>query len=110
MTELEPLIHWYDDHSSLAYNYVIYASKNTIHKANCTPMYFEYAKQYSDLGTIVVIVFNKTNIDFYKSYIYTSSIDEYWSRQIYLDNFIDYYERYNFQFNICDLDEIKIII
>ena len=110
----EPLIHWYDDNSSLAYYYIVYAAQSTIdktfNKIKYHPYYFEHAKEFSDNGQVVVVVFNKNNVKYYKTYIYNSSKDEYWSNKIILSTNIDYDERYDIVLCMCHDNNTQVTI
>jgi hypothetical protein len=91
----------YEDTSSNAYNYVVYTSKDTISKFGYTPFYFEYAKNLAKFGPVVVIVYNKNNLNCYSSYIYNNDTDEYWANRLlnYEKNY-HYSNRHTALFNI----------
>jgi hypothetical protein len=96
----DSLIYWYQDDSSNGNYYTVYASQETINKIGYKPMYFEYAKKFADYGPIIVVVYNRYNINSYSSYVYKSSTDNYWSKKIYNLKDIDYDNRHSVQFSL----------
>lgn len=76
----------YEDTSSNAYNYVVYTSKDTISKFGYKPFYFEYAKNLAKFGPVIVIVYNKNNLNCYSSYIYNNHKYEYWANNFSTHN------------------------
>jgi hypothetical protein len=93
------LCYWFQDDSSNSYHYIIYTSQDIIDKVGYYPIYFEYSKNFSNYGPIIVIIFNKNKIH-YNSYLYNNSKDEYWSNKIKLHSRINYDDRKDIKFNI----------
>lgn len=96
---MDNLIYWYQDDSCFGYTYVVYTTKKIIDQIGYIPFYFEDAKHFSKIGSIVVIVYHKNNIQQYSSYIYNKSTNDYWTKKINIRQNIDYQNRYSL--NIC---------
>jgi hypothetical protein len=101
------LSHWYDDNSSNSNFYAIYTTDNVKNKVNYTPCYFEDGKRFSDLGPVVIIIFNKNIFNeatnFYQAYLYSSNNDPWWINTMDIDySNINYYNYRNIYFSNND--------